>query len=126
MWAQVLRVILANPIIFIVSSAVLFSLGAKIDLARITTPPTARPVSPSPIIASASLSNGIPSEESLLDVLLEDSTSLESCRLATIQAESDLNDYQQEQDSSSEVSDSWPETLPVAEEPWNEDSIALQ
>ncbi|KAG9047649.1 hypothetical protein FS837_001777 [Tulasnella sp. UAMH 9824] len=125
MWAQVLRVILANPIIFIVSSAVLFTLGAKVDLARITIPPT-RPVSPSPIIALAPLSNGFPPEESLPDLLLQDSGSRESCCFATIQDESDLNEQQQGQDSSSEASYSWPETLPVAEEPWNEDSIALQ
>ncbi|KIO26580.1 hypothetical protein M407DRAFT_234804 [Tulasnella calospora MUT 4182] len=128
MWVQVLRVILVHPIAFIASSAVLLTLGGKVDLAQIQTLPT-RPASPSPVIPSPPLSNGFPlakSEDSSSDgALPQDSACFTTYHLATVQGESDLPEHHQGQDSSSDVSYSWPSTLPVADEPWNKDTNAL-
>ncbi|KAG9046121.1 hypothetical protein FS837_005048 [Tulasnella sp. UAMH 9824] len=129
MWAQVLRVILTHPIAFIASWAVLVTLGDKVELARITTPPTP-PVSPSPIVSSTYLSNELPFaefEDFWSDALPQDFGSLEWFGLAApTPGQSDFDDYQQEQDSNSYNSYSWPEALPVQNEPSNEDSNALQ
>ncbi|KAG9025711.1 hypothetical protein FS837_004841, partial [Tulasnella sp. UAMH 9824] len=129
MWAQVLRVILTHPIAFIASWAVLVTLGDKVELTRITTPPTP-PVSPSPIISSPYLSSELPfaePEDFWSDPLPQDFGSLEWFGLAApTPGQSDFDDYQQEQDSSSDISYSFHEALPVQEELSNEDSNALQ
>ncbi|KAG9046120.1 hypothetical protein FS837_005047 [Tulasnella sp. UAMH 9824] len=129
MWTQVRRVIHTHRIVFIASLAVLLTLGEEVELARITTPP-AQPAPPSHIISSPYLSSELPyadPEDFWSDALPQDFGSLEWFGLAApISGQSDFDDYQQEQDSSSETSYSWPEALPVEGEPSNTDSNALQ
>ncbi|KAG8930103.1 hypothetical protein FRC01_003248, partial [Tulasnella sp. 417] len=129
MWAQVLRVILTHPFIFIAWSAVLVSLGGKVDLAKFTTPPTL-PASPSHVILPTPPSNGPslarPTVDSLSDPVLCSSDSF-SPYPATTQTESDLYEHHQGQVPSSEDLDSLLDALSVADdELWNTDSDAFQ
>ncbi|KAG8894568.1 hypothetical protein FRC00_008750 [Tulasnella sp. 408] len=129
MLAQVLHVIFTHPIAFIASSAVLVILGDKVELAWVTTPP-AKPVSPPTIASSPSPSSGRPfteRENFWSNAIPQDFDSLEWFDLAApTPSQCDFDDYQQEQDPSSEVSYSWPEAFPVEDEPSNEDWTALQ
>ncbi|KAG8922148.1 hypothetical protein FRC00_007779 [Tulasnella sp. 408] len=129
MFVRALHVIFTHPIAFIASSAVLVILGDKVELAWVTTPP-AKPVSPPIIASSPSPSSRRPlteREDFWSYAIPQDFDSLEWFDLAApTPSQCDLDDYQQAQDPSSEVSYSWPEAFSVEDEPSNEDWNTLQ